>query len=355
MVFEHQGRKGSAALVNAVAAPLGLALGAAGASTSVQMLPAPTRLCYLVVAIAVAILAMSLLFAPGSGTTVPGPPPPLSLPSPPPSTGVVVGSPAAYFMGTIAAGVGFGAGYYAALRAILPLSAPEERTGLLSTIYIICYLSFSLPAVAAGLLVGGMGLRATTLGYGTLLVAASLPALIIVLRRSRGTTPAGAPPITNRTSNKENTMSETPTLKQRLVGAWRLQSYLDVPVDGSAPLHPMGTDAQGIIMYTPDGFMSAQLMISGRPDFASGDWFDGTDEEYRAEANDYIAYSGPYAVNEEEKSLTHTMDVSLFPNWEGQTQPRIVELKEDILRLSTAEPFLSKGQLVNSYLTWRRA
>lgn len=98
--------------------------------------------------------------------------------------GVVLGSPAAYFTGTVAAGVGFGGGYYAALRATLPLSAPEERTGLLSTIYIICYLSFSLPAVAAGLLMDSVGLRATTLGYGTLLVAVCLPILTVVLRRA---------------------------------------------------------------------------------------------------------------------------------------------------------------------------
>jgi hypothetical protein len=269
MVFENRRRSGSAALVNAVTAPLGLALGATGASVTVDMLPAPTRLCYLIVALTVIVLAALLVFAPGSGTTVPGAwaslKPSMSIPhsargamaigmpvagaiwalgglylsfgpalaqsvtginSPllgglallclyvPAAlaiglsrrlqdrsililgistliggvtavvAGVVVGSPAAYFMGTVAAGVGFGAGYYAALRAILPLSAPAERTGLLSTIYIICYLSFSLPAVAAGLLVGSAGLRATTLGYGTLLVAASLPALIIVLRRA---------------------------------------------------------------------------------------------------------------------------------------------------------------------------
>ena len=36
----------------------------------------------------------------------------------------------------------------------------------------------------------------------------------------------------------------------------------------------------GIIMYTPDGYMSAQLMRPGRRPVASGDWFDGTDEEY---------------------------------------------------------------------------
>jgi hypothetical protein len=154
--------------------------------------------------------------------------------------------------------------------------------------------------------------------------------------------------------NKENNMTANPSLKQQLVGAWRLRSYTDEPVDGSGKSHPMGENVQGLIMYTPDGFMSAQLMTAGRPGFASGDWFDGSDEEYRAEAGGYIAYSGPYAVNEVDQTLTHTMDVSLFPNWIGQTQPRIVELTEDTLKLSTAEPFMSKGQLVNSYLTWTR-
>ncbi len=38
----------------------------------------------------------------------------------------------------------------------------------------------------------------------------------------------------------------------------------------------MGEASQGIIMYTPDGFMSAQLCGAGRANFVSGDWFDGT-------------------------------------------------------------------------------
>lgn len=149
-------------------------------------------------------------------------------------------------------------------------------------------------------------------------------------------------------------MGNTQTLKKDLVGAWRLVSYIDVPLDGSAPNYPIGEDAQGIILYTPDGFMSAQLMVSARPEFASGDWFEGSYEEFRAEAGGYIAYSGPYDVDEQ-GTLTHTMDVSLFPNWLNQTQPRIVNLDGDILKLSTASPIRSHGRAVNSYLTWRRA
>jgi Lipocalin-like domain len=81
------------------------------------------------------------------------------------------------------------------------------------------------------------------------------------------------------------------TLREQLVGAWKLVSYVEKPVDGSDPFYPMGEEPQGIIMYTPDGYMSAQLMRPGRPKFASGDWFRGSPEEIKEEASGYIAYS----------------------------------------------------------------
>jgi hypothetical protein len=145
------------------------------------------------------------------------------------------------------------------------------------------------------------------------------------------------------------------TLRDRLIGAWKLVSYVEKPEDGSAAVHPLGERPQGIIMYTPDGYMSAQLMRPGRRPFASGDWFDGTAEEYREEASTYIAYSGPFHVDEEKKTLTHSMFVSLFPNWTGQTQPRVVQIDGDRLRLSTEAPARSGGKVVMSYLEWKRA
>jgi hypothetical protein len=49
------------------------------------------------------------------------------------------------------------------------------------------------------------------------------------------------------------------------------------------------------------------------------------------------------------------MFISLFPNWIGQTQPRVVKIEGDELHLSTASPIQSSGKTVNSYLKWKRA
>jgi hypothetical protein len=144
-------------------------------------------------------------------------------------------------------------------------------------------------------------------------------------------------------------------LREQLIGAWKLVSYVAHPVDGSAPFFPLGDSPSGIILYTPDGFMSAQLMSNGRAPFASGDWFEATLEEYRAEASTYIAYSGRFHLDEEKKALTHSMFVSLFPNWIGQTQSRLVRIEGDALYLSTETPTRSAGRVAISKLAWRRA
>lgn len=68
-------------------------------------------------------------------------------------------------------------------------------------------------------------------------------------------------------------------LRDQLIGTWKLIAYVEKPVNGSPPTHPMGERPMGIIMYTPDGCMSAQLMRPNRSPFASGDWFKARPEE----------------------------------------------------------------------------
>ena len=133
----------------------------------------------------------------------------------------------------------------------------------------------------------------------------------------------------------------TESLRERLIGAWTLVDLVEEPLDGSAPRHPMGDGPVGLILYTPDGYMSAQIMHHDRVVVASGNWSDLTPEEYRQEAMTYFAYSGPFHVDEGEGTLAHSMYVSLFPGWVGQTQPRAVEIDGDSLHLSTSSPVLS--------------
>ncbi|MGA7778724.1 MAG: lipocalin-like domain-containing protein [Paraburkholderia sp.] len=68
-----------------------------------------------------------------------------------------------------------------------------------------------------------------------------------------------------------------------------------------------------------------------------------------------IAYTGPFKVDEEKQTLTHSMFISLFPDWTGQTQPRVVRINGGLLNLSTAGPVQSGEKTVNSYLQWKRA
>ena len=149
-------------------------------------------------------------------------------------------------------------------------------------------------------------------------------------------------------------MSET-SLRDRLIGAWTLISYVERDIATGIESHPWGEHPLGLILYTPDGYMSAQLQRPERTPFAGGDLLRATPEEYAAAGSSYVAYSGRFFVDEINKSLSHEMAVSFFPNWFGQRQVRLVEVNEERLQLSTKEPLRLHGVLKRVTLTWRRA
>ena len=82
-----------------------------------------------------------------------------------------------FFIATLIAGSGFGAGFLGALRSVVPLALPHERAGLMSAFYVLSYLAFCLPALLAGNLIRSFGLIATTDGYGAVLILLSVSAL----------------------------------------------------------------------------------------------------------------------------------------------------------------------------------
>jgi MFS family permease len=104
--------------------------------------------------------------------------------------GVAAGSTALFFVGTVAAGIGFGAGFQGSIRTVLPLAEAHQRAGLLSILYTVSYAALGLPAVIGGVLVvhaGGMIDTAYRYGAAVAVLALlALAGLVVSGRRPDG-------------------------------------------------------------------------------------------------------------------------------------------------------------------------
>ena len=73
-----------------------------------------------------------------------------------------------------------------------------------------------------------------------------------------------------------------------LLGAWRLESWSYLYEDGRPPEFPMGADARGYILYTPQGHVSATIM--------------------RADGSECFAYAGRYELAD--GTVFHNIELS---------------------------------------------
>jgi hypothetical protein len=144
-------------------------------------------------------------------------------------------------------------------------------------------------------------------------------------------------------------MSRIP-LRDQLVGTWTLVNFVMRDLATDVEEHPWGEHPRGLILYTPDGYVSAQLQRTEQP--IHGDPLAVSASEYATGAGSYVAYAGRFFVNDREQWLSHEMAVSLFPDWRGQQQRRRVTLSGECLQLSIERP---EGTPKLLTLTWRRA
>ncbi len=141
--------------------------------------------------------------------------------------------------------------------------------------------------------------------------------------------------------------------RQEILGAWALVSYELRAIDGTLIEYPFGDDAQGFLIYTDDGYMSAQLMRRDRPLYEHPSGAGGTTEQSAAAARGYLAYSGPFDVDEENGAVRHHASISLYPNWAGRDQVRHADLRDGRLVL-VADIVDASGSGARASLTWRR-
>jgi MFS family permease len=88
------------------------------------------------------------------------------------------GSFPTFIVGAVLAGAGFGPAFLGAFRTVSQLAAPHERAALISAIYTVSYLAFSIPAVVAGLVIAHLGLRGPALAYGALVALVALGTVV---------------------------------------------------------------------------------------------------------------------------------------------------------------------------------
>jgi hypothetical protein len=93
---------------------------------------------------------------------------------------------AAFLAGTAVAGVGFGLAFLGSFRMITALAGPDERAGLVTAVYIVGYLAFSVPALIAGVATTSFGLHSTALVYSASLAVLAAVAAGLVLLRTGG-------------------------------------------------------------------------------------------------------------------------------------------------------------------------
>jgi hypothetical protein len=126
----------------------------------------------------------------------------------------------------------------------------------------------------------------------------------------------------------------SPTLRNAVVGAWELVSFVARDMTTGENRHPLGTAPRGLILYTADGHMSAQLAESNM--------------------SDYIAYGGRFSVNEATATLHHEVTISMMPELLAEAQFRHASIDGHLLTLSATRTD-DAGVTTHSSLLWRRA
>jgi MFS family permease len=94
------------------------------------------------------------------------------------------GSAPLLIVGTVVSGAGFGMAF---AGAVIPHARAHERGELFSAIYVVNYLAFGVPAIAAGLLIAPFGLSAAVLLYAALTVAIAVIGVAVQALPSRET------------------------------------------------------------------------------------------------------------------------------------------------------------------------
>lgn len=139
-----------------------------------------------------------------------------------------------------------------------------------------------------------------------------------------------------------------------LVGEWQLASFL-LP-DSGGVTHPWWDDKPaGFIVYTDDGFMSAQLYDTRRPPLGIR-WDSASADAARAQFAGLTTYYGTYVLDTLAQTVTHTVEGAMAPDWVGRKLVRGYRfLSTNEVELRVVTDANGRATSVGPVLVWRRA
>lgn len=143
--------------------------------------------------------------------------------------------------------------------------------------------------------------------------------------------------------------SDTKSLKEQVVGTWSLVSLTVHQPDKKVEL--FGENPRGIQIMDPNGRFVNIITRSSLPLYAGNNRMQGTAEEYTAIGKGSNALYGTYDVDEENQTVTFNVEVSTFPNWEGEKQRRESSVEGDVWRYTNPMTTIGNGHVE---VVWKR-
>src|SRR5262252_3460548 len=142
------------------------------------------------------------------------------------------------------------------------------------------------------------------------------------------------------------------SIKDQIVGAWTLLLADNIKDDGTH-VPGYGPNPEGVIIFTPDGHYSLQIIRNGRPAFASKDRMAGTVDENKAAVQGMVSHFGTYRIDEAAKTVAFRIEASSFPNWDATSQTRtITAITDQVLTYNAPTP--STSGYVRAELAWKK-
>lgn len=91
------------------------------------------------------------------------------------------------WIGAVSGGAGLGGAFTGTIRSLVPLVGAHERAGLFSAIYLVSYLTFGIPVIAAGLFLSSLGVTPIAVIFGAVTIAAAALGVITQSATRRST------------------------------------------------------------------------------------------------------------------------------------------------------------------------